>query len=92
MLIYIFGNLAKYLFNILLKVMDYGKLTDNNDKSVDFRNVILIMTTNAGAFDISKKGIGFNSSRLNTDLCRWLYFRSLLKIYLPILCFISSIN
>ena len=47
--------------------MDYGKLTDHNGKSVDFRNVILIMTTNAGAIDISKKGIGFNSSRSNTD-------------------------
>ena len=55
------------LFNILLQVMDYGKLTDNNGKSVDFRNVILIMTTNAGAIDISKKKIGFNSSRSNTD-------------------------
>jgi ATP-dependent Clp protease ATP-binding subunit ClpA len=55
------------LFNILLQVMDYGKLTDHNGKSVDFRNVILIMTTNAGAFDISKKKIGFNSLRSNTD-------------------------
>ena len=55
------------LFNILLQVMDYGKLTDNNGKSVDFRNVILIMTTNAGALDISKKKIGFNSLRSNTD-------------------------
>ena len=55
------------LFNILLQVMDYGKLTDNNGKSVDFRNVVLIMTTNAGAIDISKKKIGFNSSRSSTD-------------------------
>jgi len=55
------------LFNILLQVMDYGKLTDHNGKTVDFRNVILIMTTNAGAIDISKKKIGFNSSRSNTD-------------------------
>ena len=47
--------------------MDYGKLTDHNGKSVDFRNVIFIMTTNAGAIDISKKGIGFNSSRSSTD-------------------------
>ena len=47
--------------------MDYGKLTDHNGKTVDFRNVILIMTTNAGAVNISKKKIGFNSSRLNTD-------------------------
>ncbi|MEC7210848.1 MAG: AAA family ATPase, partial [Pseudomonadota bacterium] len=48
------------LFNILLQVMDHGKLTDNNGKIVDFRNVILIMTTNAGAQELSKKAIGFN--------------------------------
>ncbi|MCB1651235.1 MAG: ATP-dependent Clp protease ATP-binding subunit ClpA [Alphaproteobacteria bacterium] len=47
------------LFNILLQVMDYGKLTDNNGKSIDFRNVILIMTTNAGASDLAKTPIGF---------------------------------
>ncbi len=55
------------LFNILLQVMDYGKLTDHNGKTVDFRNVILIMTTNAGAMDISKKQIGFNSVRSSND-------------------------
>lgn len=48
------------LFNILLQVMDYGKLTDNNGKTVDFRNVVLIMTTNAGAADMAKKPIGFD--------------------------------
>ncbi len=53
------------LFNILLQVMDHGKLTDNNGKVVDFRNVILIMTTNAGAQELSKKAIGFN--RDNND-------------------------
>jgi ATP-dependent Clp protease ATP-binding subunit ClpA len=47
------------LFNILLQVMDYGKLTDHNGKNVDFRNVILIMTTNAGAADMAKETIGF---------------------------------
>ena len=47
------------LFNILLQVMDHGKLTDNNGKSVDFRNVVLIMTTNAGASEMSKQAIGF---------------------------------
>ncbi|HJN22791.1 MAG TPA: ATP-dependent Clp protease ATP-binding subunit ClpA, partial [Rhodospirillales bacterium] len=47
------------LFNILLQVMDHGKLTDNNGKSVDFRNVILIMTTNAGAADLAKPAVGF---------------------------------
>ncbi|MBT3628744.1 MAG: ATP-dependent Clp protease ATP-binding subunit ClpA [Rhodospirillaceae bacterium] len=47
------------LFNVLLQVMDYGKLTDHNGKSVDFRNVIMIMTTNAGAADLVKPAIGF---------------------------------
>ncbi|UFN51165.1 ATP-dependent Clp protease ATP-binding subunit ClpA [Roseomonas sp. OT10] len=47
------------LYNILLQVMDHGKLTDHNGKTVDFRNVILIMTTNAGASDMAKPGIGF---------------------------------
>jgi ATP-dependent Clp protease ATP-binding subunit ClpA len=47
------------LFNILLQVMDHGKLTDHNGKSVDFRNVILIMTTNAGAAEMAKPAIGF---------------------------------
>ena len=50
------------LFNILLQVMDHGKLTDHNGKSVDFRNVILIMTTNAGAQDMARAAIGFGSS------------------------------
>jgi len=49
------------LFNILLQVMDYGKLTDHNGKNVDFRNVILIMTTNAGAAEMSKPAIGFGN-------------------------------
>ncbi len=47
------------VFNLLLQVMDHGKLTDNNGKSVDFRNIILIMTTNAGASELHKQGIGF---------------------------------
>ncbi len=47
------------LFNILLQVMDHGKLTDHNGKQVDFRNVILIMTTNAGAAELAKPAIGF---------------------------------
>src|SRR5262245_27390679 len=47
------------IFNILLQVMDYGKLTDNNGKVVDFRNVILIMTTNAGASELAKAPLGF---------------------------------
>ncbi len=51
------------LFNILLQVMDHGKLTDNSGKKVDFRNVILIMTTNAGAAELAKAPIGFNQKR-----------------------------
>jgi ATP-dependent Clp protease ATP-binding subunit ClpA len=47
------------LFNILLQVMDYGRLTDHNGRSVDFRNVILVMTTNAGAAEASRAAIGF---------------------------------
>ena len=48
------------LFNILLQVMDHGKLTDHNGKSIDFRNVLLIMTTNAGAAELAKMPIGFS--------------------------------
>jgi len=56
------------LFNVLLQVMDYGKLTDHNGKNVDFRNVILIMTTNAGAADLAKPAMGFaRDSRAGDD-------------------------
>jgi ATP-dependent Clp protease ATP-binding subunit ClpA len=51
------------LFNILLQVMDHGKLTDHNGKKIDFRNVVLIMTTNAGASDAAKESIGFGRGR-----------------------------
>ncbi|MQT11120.1 ATP-dependent Clp protease ATP-binding subunit ClpA [Segnochrobactrum spirostomi] len=55
------------LFNILLQVMDHGKLTDHNGKQVDFRNVILIMTTNAGAADLAREPVGFSSVRRQGD-------------------------
>ena len=55
------------LFNILLQVMDHGRLTDHNGKSVDFRNVILIMTTNAGAADLVKPAIGFEREEREGD-------------------------
>ncbi|WOC14830.1 ATP-dependent Clp protease ATP-binding subunit ClpA [Pseudochrobactrum sp. MP213Fo] len=55
------------LFNILLQVMDHGRLTDHNGKQIDFRNVILIMTTNAGASDMAKAAIGFGTSRREGD-------------------------
>ncbi|HEX3652459.1 MAG TPA: ATP-dependent Clp protease ATP-binding subunit ClpA [Rhizomicrobium sp.] len=51
------------LFNILLQVMDHGKLTDHNGKKIDFRNVVLIMTTNAGASDAAKEAIGFGRGK-----------------------------
>ncbi len=51
------------LYNILLQVMDHGKLTDHNGKKVDFRNVILIMTTNAGASDLARAPMGFNRAK-----------------------------
>ena len=49
------------LFNILLQVMDNGKLTDHHGKTVDFRNTILIMTTNAGASDMARESVGFGT-------------------------------
>jgi ATP-dependent Clp protease ATP-binding subunit ClpA len=55
------------LFNILLQVMDHGSLTDANGKKVDFRNVILIMTTNAGAADAAKQGIGFGRGKKDEE-------------------------
>jgi ATP-dependent Clp protease ATP-binding subunit ClpA len=51
------------LFNILLQVMDHGKLTDHNGKKIDFRNVVLIMTTNAGASDAARESIGFGRGK-----------------------------
>lgn len=51
------------LFNLLLQVMDHAKLTDNNGREADFRNIIIIMTTNAGAFEMGAKVIGFNASK-----------------------------
>jgi ATP-dependent Clp protease ATP-binding subunit ClpA len=51
------------VYNILLQVMDHGKLTDHNGRQVDFRNVILIMTTNAGASELAKTAIGFGRDR-----------------------------
>jgi ATP-dependent Clp protease ATP-binding subunit ClpA len=55
------------LFNILLQVMDHGKLTDHNGKQVDFRNVIIIMTTNAGAADLARAAFGFTQSKREGD-------------------------
>ena len=51
------------LYNVLLQIMDHGKLTDHNGKKIDFRNVVLIMTTNAGASDAAKESIGFGRGK-----------------------------
>src|ERR1700746_111017 len=55
------------LFNVLLQIMDHGKLTDHNGKQVDFRNVILIMTTNAGASDMARAAFGFTRTKREGD-------------------------
>ena len=55
------------LFNVLLQIMDHGKLTDHNGKQVDFRNIVLIMTTNAGASDMAKAAYGFTRTKREGD-------------------------
>ena len=55
------------VFNLLLQVMDHGTLTDNNGRKADFRNVILIMTTNAGAESVSRRSMGFTEQDNSTD-------------------------
>ncbi len=55
------------IFNILLQVMDHGRLTDANGREADFRNVILVMTTNAGAAQSARRSIGFSSQDNSTD-------------------------
>ncbi|MBI3771542.1 MAG: ATP-dependent Clp protease ATP-binding subunit ClpA [Gammaproteobacteria bacterium] len=55
------------VFNLLLQVMDHGTLTDNNGRQADFRNIIIVMTTNAGASETSRRSIGFSSQDHSTD-------------------------
>ncbi len=55
------------IFNVLLQVMDHGTLTDNNGRKADFRNVVIVMTTNAGASELSKSAIGFTNDRKAGD-------------------------
>jgi ATP-dependent Clp protease ATP-binding subunit ClpA len=55
------------IFNILLQVMDHGTLTDNNGRKADFRNVVIIMTTNAGAAELSKTSMGFTMTKQSGD-------------------------
>ncbi len=66
------------LFNILLQVMDHGSLTDHNGKKIDFRNVILIMTTNAGASDMQKPPIGFGRTKREGE-----DFEAIKKMFTP---------
>ena len=56
------------VFNLLLQVMDHGTLTDNNGRKADFRNVIIVMTTNAGAEALSKRSIGFHDADHSSDV------------------------
>ncbi len=55
------------VFNVLLQVMDHGKLTDNNGKSTDFRHTILLMTSNVGARDLARRAVGFGAGRSEGD-------------------------
>ncbi len=55
------------VFNLLLQVMDHGTLTDNNGRKADFRHVIIVMTTNAGAFEMSRPSIGFTQAESGSD-------------------------
>lgn len=55
------------IYNILLQVMDYGRLTDNNGRQIDFRHVMIILTTNAGAENMERQPIGFNESQADGD-------------------------
>jgi ATP-dependent Clp protease ATP-binding subunit ClpA len=55
------------LYNVLLQIMDHGRLTDHNGKQVNFRNVILIMTTNAGAADLARQAFGFTRNKREGD-------------------------
>src|SRR5690348_9547046 len=55
------------VFNVLLQVMDHGKLTDNNGKTTDFRHVILLMTSNVGARDLARRAVGFGAGRSEGD-------------------------
>ena len=66
------------VFNLLLQVMDHGTLTDNNGRKADFRNVILVMTTNAGAQEMSRPSIGFSSQDHSSDA-----MESIKKLFTP---------
>lgn len=66
------------VFNLLLQVMDHGTLTDNNGRHADFRNIVLIMTTNAGALDMSRRSIGFAEQDNSTEAAQVIE-----KLFMP---------
>lgn len=66
------------VYNLLLQVMDHGTLTDNNGRKADFRNVILVLTTNAGAADLQKSSIGFQKQSKKTD-----YMEAIKRTFTP---------
>ena len=71
------------LFNILLQVMDHAKLTDNNGREADFRNIVLVMTTNAGAFEATEKVVGFGSSEQPKDFATGRARQAMERIFTP---------
>ncbi|MBW2403192.1 MAG: AAA family ATPase, partial [Deltaproteobacteria bacterium] len=70
------------LFNILLQVMDHAKLTDNNGREADFRNIVLVMTTNAGAFEATEKVVGFGGDE-HTDFAKGRTRQAIERIFTP---------
>ena len=71
------------LFNILLQVMDHAKLTDNNGREADFRNIVLVMTTNAGAFEATEKVVGFASGETPKDFATGRARQAMERIFTP---------
>jgi ATP-dependent Clp protease ATP-binding subunit ClpA len=71
------------LFNILLQVMDHAKLTDNNGREADFRNVVLVMTTNAGAFEAVEKVVGFGGADSPRDFATGRARQAIERIFTP---------
>ena len=71
------------LFNILLQVMDHAKLTDNNGREADFRNIVLVMTTNAGAFEATEKVVGFGAGTEPEDFGKGRARQAIERIFTP---------
>jgi ATP-dependent Clp protease ATP-binding subunit ClpA len=71
------------MFNILLQVMDHAKLTDNNGREADFRNIVLVMTTNAGAFEATEKVVGFASGDDPKDFASGRARQAIERIFTP---------